>query len=107
MGGECASELETSRYPSRLETRQFISGSLDKPGLDGEDVRGQVRVAVGDPVEPGLRPEHREPRRPGVRGNQVAAVAAGERDLKQVPRVEPEDRPPVRGEVPHPGERPR
>ena len=68
-------------------------------GLDGEDVGGQVRVAVGDPVEPGLRAEHREPRRPRVRGHQVAPVAAGERDLEQVPRVEPEDRPAVRGEV--------
>ena len=70
--------------------------------LDGEDVRGQVRIAVRHPVEPGLRAEHREPRRPSVRGHQVAAVAARERDLEQVARVEPEDRPAVRGQVPHP-----
>ena len=31
IGGECASELDTSRYRSRLDTRQFISGSEDNP----------------------------------------------------------------------------
>jgi hypothetical protein len=34
-----------------------------------------------------------------VRGYQVAAVAGAERDLQQVPGVESEDRPAVRGEV--------
>ena len=71
------------------------------------DVVREVGVAVRDPVEAGLRAEHREPRRPGVRGHQVAPVAAGQGDLEQVPRVEPEDRPPVGGEVADPGERAR
>src|SRR6185437_7624511 len=65
---------------------------------------GEVSVAVGDPVEPGLRAEHREPRRPRVGGHQVAAVAAGQRDLEQVPGVQAEDRPAVRGEVSYPRE---
>jgi hypothetical protein len=29
--GECASEFDTSRYRSSDETRQFISGSEDRP----------------------------------------------------------------------------
>ena len=76
-----------------------------QPGLDGADVVREVGVAVRHPVEAGLRAEHGEPRRPGVRGHQVAPVAAGQGDLEQVARVEPEDRPPVGGQVADPGER--
>ena len=31
IGGECASELLTSRYPSSEEQAQFIGGSEDSP----------------------------------------------------------------------------
>lgn len=31
LAGECASEFETSVYPSSAERRQFIGGSEDRP----------------------------------------------------------------------------
>ena len=42
-------------------------------GLQGEDVRRQVAEALLHRVEAGLRAEQREPGRPDVRGDQVAA----------------------------------
>jgi hypothetical protein len=67
--------------------------------LDREDVFRQVGVAIRHPVESRLRAENREPRRPGVRGDQIAAVAAFQGDLQQVARVEAEDGPAVGGEI--------
>ena len=74
-------------------------------GLDREDVAGQVGVAVPDRVETGLGAEHREPRRPDVGRDEVAAGAAGQGDVQQVAGVEPEDRPAVRGQVADLGQR--
>jgi hypothetical protein len=74
-----------------------------EPGLHRGDVLGQVGIAVGDRVEARLRAQRREPRRPDVRGDQVAARLQG--DLQQVPGVEAQDRPAVRGEVADPAQR--
>ena len=71
-------------------------------GLDREDVPREVPVAVVDGVEPGLRAERGEPRRPDVGGDQVRVGARFQGDLQQVPRVEPQDRPPVRVQVADP-----
>ena len=64
-----------------------------------EDVVREIGVAVGDRVESGLRAEHREPRSPYVRGNEVGTRVALQRDLKEMAGVEPEYRPPVGGQV--------
>ena len=77
-----------------------------QPGLDREDVPGQVGVAVGDRVEAGLRAERREPGRPDVRRHQVAALAGVQQRLQQVAGVQPEDRPAVGGDVADPGQPP-
>jgi hypothetical protein len=74
-------------------------------GLHREDVPGQVGVAVPHGVEAGLGPQHGEPGRPHVRGHQVAAGAALQGDLQQVPGIEPEDGPAVRGQVADLGQR--
>ncbi len=68
-------------------------------GLDGEDVRREVAVAVVDRVESRLRAQGREPGGPDVGGDEVGVGAALQGDLEQVARVEPEDRPPVRRDV--------
>ena len=74
-------------------------------GLHREDVPGQVGVAVTDRVEAGLRAEHGEPGRPHVSGHQEAVRVGRERDVQQVAGIEPEDRPPVRGQVADLGQR--
>lgn len=71
-------------------------------GFEGEDVPGEVPVGLVDGVEPGLGAQHREPRRPDVGRHQVTAGFEG--DLQQVAGVEPEDGPPVGGEVADPPE---
>ena len=70
-----------------------------EPGLHREEVRGEVAVALLDRIEARLRAEHGEPGGPDVRRDQIGVGAARQRDLEQVPRVEAEDRPAVRGEV--------
>jgi hypothetical protein len=74
-------------------------------GLDGEDVVGEVGVAVGDGVEARLAAQGREPRRPDVRGHEVAVLAGLEGDLEQVARVQAQDGPAVGAEVADPSER--
>ena len=73
-------------------------------GLDGEDVLGEVAVALLDRVEARLRAEDGEPRRPDVGRHEIGAGTALEDDLEQVARVEAEDRPPVGGDVADPPE---
>ncbi len=70
-----------------------------EPGLQREDVPGQIPVAVFHRVEPGLGAQHREPRGPDVRGHQVGAVAGFQGDLQQVPGVQAQDRAAVGAEV--------
>ncbi len=74
-------------------------GVRGEPGLQREDVPGQVGVAVVDRVKARLGAEHGEPGGPHVGRHQVGAGAALKGDLQQVARVEAEDRPPVRGDV--------
>ena len=57
-----------------------------QPGLDREDVVGEIAVAVGDRVEAGLRSERREPRRPDMRRDQVGVGTGFQRDLQEVAR---------------------
>ena len=75
-----------------------------QPGLDREDVVGEVAVAIGDRVESRPRAQHGEPRRPDMGGNQVGAGPGLQRDLEQVPGIEAEDRPAVGVEVADPPE---
>ena len=91
--------METSRYLSNEDTRQFIAGSDDSPVSVGE-----VGVAVGDRVEPRLGTERGEPRGPDVRRHEVPVGTRFEGDLQQVAGVEAEDRPAVRAEVADPPE---
>ena len=75
-----------------------------QPGLDREDVRREVSVAVVDGVEARLRAERGEPRRPDMGGDEVRVRSRLQGDLQQVPGVEPQDRPPVRVQVADPGQ---
>jgi hypothetical protein len=100
MGGECASELLTSRYGSSEEQAQFIAGSDDR-----EDVLGQVGVAFLHRVEAGLRAQDSEPGRPDVRRHEKAARIGRQRDVQQVAGVQAENRPAVGGEIADLGQR--
>ncbi len=70
-----------------------------EPGLDRKNVLGEVAIAVRDRVEARLRSERREPWRPDMRRHQIGVGAGVERDLQEVARVEPEDRPPVGSDI--------
>ncbi len=90
---------------SSEEQGQFIAGSEDRPVSTAKMCSARSRVAVPDRVEPGVRAEHGEPRRPHVRGDQEAAGTAGQRDLQQVAGVQAQDRPAVGGQVADLGQR--
>ncbi len=75
-----------------------------EPGLDREDMFGQIEVAVGDRVEPRFGAQNGEPRRPDVRGHQVAPRPGVQRDLQQVARVEAENGAAVGRQVPDLGQ---
>ena len=75
-----------------------------KTGLDREDVGREVPVALVDGVEAGLRPERGEPRGPDMGGDEIRAGTRFQRDLQQMPGVEPQNRPPVRVQVADPGQ---
>jgi hypothetical protein len=62
-------------------------------------VVGKVAVTIGDRVETGLGTENREPRCPRVRGNEVGAGIALQRDLEKMARVKAEDRATVGREI--------
>ena len=68
-------------------------------GLDREDVRGEVGVALVDGVEPGLRAERGEPRRPDVGRHEIRTGVRLQRDLQQMPGVQTEDGPAVGPDV--------
>ena len=68
-------------------------------GFDREDVRGEVGVALVDGVEPGLRAERGEPRRPDVGRHEIRAGVRLQGDLQQMPRVQAENGPPVGSDV--------
>ena len=76
-----------------------------QPRLEGKDVRRQVAKTLFDRVKARLGPQHRKPRRPDVRGNQVAAFVDPKHDLQQVTRVQPQDRSPVRTNIADPFQR--
>ena len=75
-----------------------------EPGLDREDVGGEIAVAFVDRVETRFRAERGEPGGPDVRRDEVGVRPARQGDLQQMPRVEAQDRPPVRGDVADGGE---
>ena len=62
-----------------------------EPRLQGEDLAGQIVVALFDRVEARLGAQHREPRRPDVGGDQVAPFARLKRDLQKVAGIEPQN----------------
>ena len=68
-------------------------------GLDREDVRREVPVALVDGVEAGLRTERREPRGPDMGGDEIRAGPGLQRNFEQMPGIETEDRPSVRVQI--------
>jgi len=74
---------------------QLTMVGLARIGLELE----RYAKAVRDGVETRLRPQGRKPRRPDVCGYQITVLAGFQCDLEQVAGVEPDDRPPVAGEV--------
>ena len=73
------------------DTRQFIGGSDERPVSSAKMCGVRSPKHSADRVEAGFRAEQREPRRPDVRGDQVAGGVGLEDDLEQVARVEAED----------------
>ena len=70
-----------------------------EPRFDGEDMIGEIAIAFLDGIEAGLRAERGEPRRPDMRRDEIGVRTGRERDLQQIARVEPENRPPVGGDI--------
>jgi hypothetical protein len=64
-------------------------------GLDSENLAGQIAVAVRNQIEAGFGAKDREPGRPNVRRDKIAARAAIQNDLQEIARVEAKDRPAV------------
>ena len=84
---------------SSCDSRQFIGGSDDRPVSRAKISLGQIAVALVDRIEAGLRTQDGKPRRPDVRRDQIAALAALQRDLQQIARIQSQNRPPVRFQV--------
>ena len=70
-----------------------------EPGLKGKDVRCQIAETGFDRVKPRHRAKQRKPRCPDMRRDQVAAFVDFQGGLKQVARVEPQDRAAIRADI--------
>ena len=64
-------------------------------GFQRKDLGGQVAVTLSDRIETGLRAQDGKPRRPNVRRDQETTVAAVQRELQQVPRIQAQNGPAV------------
>src|SRR5262249_31233418 len=79
--------------------RRFQGGRGRQAGLHREDVAGEIAVALLDRIEARLRAKRREPRRPDMGRHRMGVGSRLQGDLKEVARVEAEDRPAVGGDV--------
>ena len=67
--------------------------------LHGKDLVGQIAKTFFHRVKTRLRAKHREPGRPDVGRDKVAARVSLQRNLQQITRIEPQDRPAIGADI--------
>ena len=77
-------------------THGWVGG---KASLHGKDLIGQIAKTFFHRVKTRLGAKHGKPRRPDVGGDKVAARVGLQRNLQQITRIQPQDRPAIGANV--------